>query len=149
MFNRRNQEQNGYLGDEDIGARVQASSRQCDAETGSPAVEAASVHHGMIVPTLTLTPIQPLPSASVRTGLMHPRLQNTRVRKIYYTASTGGSVSVSVLLPPLLLPLWSRFGACARLGAIERAEKAIGGSQGRGSVMLWRKGNMNSRLDAS
>jgi hypothetical protein len=69
---------------------------------------------------------------------MHPRLQNARVRKIYYTASTGGSVSVSLLLPLLLLLLRAtrvKYGTC--LGPIERAEKAVDGSQGRwGGVLL-------------
>ena len=107
----------------------------------SPAVEpAASIHHGGIVPTLTLTPIQRLPSSRIRTDLVHPCLQDTRVRKIYYTASTGGSVSVSLLLPLLLLLLWARLGEIPGLGAIERAQKAIGGgSQGRGGLVLLEK----------
>lgn len=41
-------------------------------EGESPAVETTAIHH--VVPTLTLTPIQSLPSDSIRTDLVHPRL---------------------------------------------------------------------------
>ena len=106
----------------------------------SPAVEAAAIHHGLIVPTLTLTPVQRLPSSSIRTDLVHPRLQDTRVRKIYYTASTGGSVSVSVLLPLLLLLLWATgIRHYARLWPIEGAEKAIDRSHGGRGIVLLKK----------
>jgi hypothetical protein len=79
-----------------------------------PASPVASAVHG-IQPTLphSLTSgsacaVQPVP-ASIGAAvvlLVQPRLQNTRVRiNIDYTAPRGGSVSMPVLLPLLLLLL--------------------------------------------
>ena len=77
---------------------------------------------GLREQTLTLTSVQALPCAG--TTLMVSCPQDTRVRMINYTAPKGGSVSISMLLPLLLLFQLPKFMVRTMLGIMKRAEKA-------------------------
>jgi hypothetical protein len=97
---------------------------QKSAEAKSPSsTEPATVHAmGLREQTLTLTSVQALPCAG--TTLMVSCPQDTRVRMINYTAPKGGSVSMSMLLPLLLLFQLPKFMVRTMLGIMKRAEKA-------------------------
>ena len=104
-----------------------------------PPAEPTAVHQARIVPTLTLTTKEPLPRGGAGL-LVHSRLQNTRVRKIdYSTSSRGGSVSMSMLLPFLLLLLRPVVLMRSRGRSIQRTENARGRARGRTGRVLMEK----------